>query len=83
MLTGRVTKSESGKIACILETDSLVTMAEAIHAAALREKLSALIAAVDLERARFEREEEVNEALEAASALLLAIDSGGLGNGDR
>ena len=74
MLTGKITKNENG-IHVILETDSLVTMAEAIHAAALREKLSALIAAVDLERGQWERDDSVNDALQAASAILAKLDS--------
>lgn len=79
MLTGRIEKTESG-IHAILETDSLVSMAEAIHAAALKEKLSRLIAEVDLERGKWERDDSVNDALTDASALLAMIESGGLGH---
>lgn len=82
MLTGRIEKTETG-IHAILETDSLASLAEAIHAKALHERLSVLIAAVDLERGKWERDDSVNDALTDASALLAMIDAGGLGHESR
>lgn len=82
MLTGRIEKTEKG-IHAILETDSLVAMQEAIHASALRERLSRLIAEVDLGRGKWEREDSVNEALTDASALLATIESGSLSHESR
>ena len=76
MKTGRIEKTESG-IRAILETDFLIDLAESMRAHELRGKLSALIAAIDLERGKWERAEEVNQALQEACDLLAAIrDSG-------
>ena len=79
MKTGRIENTEKG-IRAILETDSLIDLAESMRAHELRGKLSALIAAVDLERGKWERADDVNEALQEACDLLAAIRDSGVDN---
>ena len=77
MKTGRIENTENG-IRAIFETDSLVSLAESMRAHELRGKLSALIAAVDLERGKWERADDVNQALESACELLNEIREAGV-----
>ncbi|MDD3030366.1 MAG: hypothetical protein PHS57_08870 [Alphaproteobacteria bacterium] len=79
MKTGRIENTENG-IRAILETDSLIDLAESMRAHELRGKLSALIAAVDLERGKWERADDVNQALQEACDLLAAIRDSGVDN---
>ena len=79
MKTGRIENTEKG-IRAIFETDSLIDLAESMRAHELRGKLSALIAAVDLERGKWERADDVNQALQEACELLAAIRDSGVDN---
>ena len=79
MKTGRIENTENG-IRAILETDSLIDLAESMRAHELRGKLSALIAAVDLERGKWERADDVNQALQEACNLLNEIRASGVDN---
>ena len=79
MKTGRIENTENG-IRAIFETDSLVSLAESMRAHELRGKLSALIAAVDIERGKWERADDVNAALLDACNLLNEIRASGVDN---
>lgn len=76
MLECKIRKDESGVHATI-KTDSIREAITAIHGESLQKRLALLIAAVDLERGKWERADDVNEALESASAILRTIESQG------
>ena len=76
MKTGRIENTENG-IRAIFETDSLVSLAESMRAHELRDKLSQLCAVVDLERGKWERADDVNQALQEACDLLQEIRQSG------
>ena len=70
MLIGRLSSNDQGTPVFVFETSSLVEAASISQTMRVREKLSALIAAVDLERATSDRSHEVNKALAEASLAL-------------
>lgn len=77
MKTGKIENTENG-IRFILEMESLASLAESMRAHELCGKLSTLIAAIDLERGKWERASEVNAALQDASTLLREIQTNGV-----